>query len=419
MFGADPQHLTKEIVDAAADVAEADRLNRTSPEIQARSLGLGSAAHICAAKGLALMRALIMGKDEEATRIEGELTGGQCDPAWATTIKEYVLYFGPQGSRRDIPYVRAAKAGGPISIKPGARIALIADWGTGAEPAAQIARQIAALKPDLIVHLGDIYYSGTPEECRDNFTSILDREIGPSRSNVPVFALSGNHDMYCGGVGYYKMLSELNPNKFKQNASFFCLRSEDSSWQLLAMDTGLHDYSPFSVENAVTHIEEDEEEWLFDRVSEFEGRTILLSHHQLFSAFAPIGPTPSTGRASPCNPHLLATFGRLSAAGRIAAWFWGHEHVLGIYKPFAGLERGRCIGHGAIPIFTQDNVYKPLDNLSRRPGIVDGTRMPSDGDVYSHGFVMLQLGSSTTDCNAEYYQNLAHSAKVLFQETIA
>ena len=63
-----------------------------------------------------------------------------------------------------------------ITIKANARIGLIGDWGTGAVPAKRILRQLKAQNPDVLIHLGDIYYSGTEEECRINFESIVNSD---------------------------------------------------------------------------------------------------------------------------------------------------------------------------------------------------------------------------------------------------
>jgi len=56
-------------------------------------------------------------------------------------------------------------------------------------------------------------------------------------TKVPTFTLAGNHDMFCGGAPYYKLIDQLG-----QPASYFCLRNDN--WQFLAMDTGLHDNNP-------------------------------------------------------------------------------------------------------------------------------------------------------------------------------
>jgi hypothetical protein len=282
----------------------------------------------------------------------------------------------------------------------------------------RVLKQVADARPDVLIHLGDIYYSGTPNECDANFSRPIHAELGHGGRTLPVFALSGNHDMYCGGVGYYDMIDRLNAPPAQQTASYFCLRSTDGEWQFVAMDTGLHDFSPLAVEDAVTYVEPDEVEWIARRVREFPGRTILLSHHQLFSAFSPIGKAGPNGVRSPCNPHLLAMFAELKDEGRIAAWFWGHEHSLGIYKPFAGLRRGRCIGNGAVPVYGFEEIYRPVDGLIRIPELVEGALPVQKAGVYPHGFTMLELGRAGSEARARYFLDEAGKARCFYEEAL-
>ena len=417
--GLDRASVARDLRAAADDVAAARargeplRPGVGSPE------GVASTARSCAAIGLRFLEAMALGDAGEVTRLEGEFVGSTCDPRWASTLKEYAGYFGLRGSRRDIPYIRPAEAGaGAVEIKAGARVALIADWGTGAEPARRIARHIAALHPDVVVHLGDIYYSGTPLECRRNFEEIIADELDRRRTGVPVFTLAGNHDMYCGGVGFYELLNRLNPEETRQRASFFCLRSADQTWQLLAIDTGLHDYNPLGIADALTRLEPDEVAWHEARVREFPGRTVLLSHHQLFSAFSRIGPAEPDGSTRATNPNLLAVLERLQSERPVAAWFWGHEHSLCVYQPYAGLRRGRCIGHGGVPVFTTENLYEVGASLRDPPSLVPGTALATDGDVYRHGFAMLILGEGTEPARAEYYSEAEGRAEMTYQEEI-
>src|SRR6185436_8347093 len=104
----------------------------------------------------------------------------------------------------------------------------------------------------------------------------------------------------------------------------------------------LHDDDLFAVATSMTYLEDAELVWAKDKINNAAGRrTILLSHHQLFSAFSPIGPKDNGDRST--NPRLLAQFA--DVLPEVDAWLWGHEHNLEIYGPYAGLSRGRCIGH--------------------------------------------------------------------------
>ena len=53
-------------------------------------------ASACASLALQLMQAKVLGDTTTATKVEGELDAGTCDPRWAQTITEYAKYFGDQ-----------------------------------------------------------------------------------------------------------------------------------------------------------------------------------------------------------------------------------------------------------------------------------------------------------------------------------
>lgn len=382
----------------------------------ARELTKGGIAQVCAELGWRYFKALAAGNQQAVEQIKAEFSAGTCDPAWITTLEAYRSYFGADGKRKPIPYVRPSSIGPrTIEIKADARVALMGDWGTGAAPAMDVLKCIAEHDPDALIHLGDIYYSGTPDECTKNFLGPINT-ILRSKTCVPVYTLAGNHDMYCGGVGFYELLPQLNTAPLTQPASFFCLRSADEKWQLLAMDTGLHDDNPATVMGAVTYLEEDELAWHCDRIQEFPGRTILLSHHQLFSAFSPIGSPGPDGKLSPVNPKLLAAFTRMTATKEIAAWFWGHEHTLSIYQKFSGLKRGRCLGNGAVPVSIIDKIYEPLANLNDTPALLDPTRLGTTGGVYNHGYAVLTFQGDR--CQTDYYQVASGVCRAIFNEQI-
>jgi predicted phosphodiesterase len=376
-------------------------------------------ADVCASLGLRYLQAKVLGDSATADLIKSELKpGSKCDPKWVQTLEDYLKYFGPTGTRREIPYVKPGDVGPQvITIKSNAKIGLIGDWGTGAEPARRVLRQLKAQRPDIVIHLGDIYYSGTDTECRTNFEAVVNQVLERSQTGIPVYALAGNHDMYSGGVGYYDLIKRLNRPPMVQPASFFCLRTEDQSWQLLAMDTGQHDYSPFSVSDVLTFVDQAERDWHEQRIREFPGKTILLSHHQLFSAFSKIGERGANGKHCAHNPELKKAFDQFRGTGKdIAAWFWGHEHNLSIYKSYLGLERGRCLGHSAIPVFVGDEPYTMVNDLDDPPGFVDTIKLSKTDDIYAHGFATIALAPGTAA--ADYFEDRAGAAVKIHSETI-
>ena len=410
--------IAAEIAQRAFDQERGVETSQSQSASIARELTNTGIARVCAELSFRYLNALARGDSKALSELKHEFVAGTCDPAWLNTLIEYHLYFESDGKRKPIPYIRASDDGPKtIEIKTGARVAVAGDWGTGAQPAIDVLKTIADHNPDVFVHLGDIYYSGTSDECQTNFVDPIDLVLRKGTLTPDVFTLSGNHDMYCGGVGFYELIKRLNAPPSIQPASFFCLRSADEKWQILAMDTGLHDDSPVSVADAVTFLEDDELAWHCDRIREFPGRTILLSHHQLFSAFSPIGAADTSGKRSALNPHLLKAFQKISASGNIAAWFWGHEHTLGIYKPFAGLKRGRCVGHGAVPVSLIDKIYDTLPDLEEPPEIIEATKLGATGGVYTHGYALLEFEGDV--CRAEYFEQNNEGRSRVYVETIS
>ncbi|TIP72032.1 MAG: metallophosphoesterase [Mesorhizobium sp.] len=398
----------------ATSIARRERGEEDDATPAARDLSKLGIARACAEWGLRYLKAVALGNQASILALEDEFTAGTCDPAWLGTLREYRSYFDASGKRKPIPYIRPAQIGAQvIEIKADASIGLLADWGTGARPAVEVLKALASDQADVLVHLGDIYYSGTPSECAQNFLQLVNLVLRQAAA-MPVFTLSGNHDMYCGGVGFYDLIKQLNPSPFTQPASFFCLRSADENWQLLAMDTGLHDDNPSGIADALTYLEDDELEWHCDRIREFPGRTILLSHHPLFSAFSAIGAPGADGKRTAVNRKLLTAFERLSAEKAIAAWFWGHEHNLAIYNPFAGLARGRCVGHGAVPVSVLDQIYEPVGDLGDTPTIIPGTELGKGPGVYNHGYAMLAFRGKA--CRAEYFEVAGGKKNLIFGE---
>ena len=119
--------------------------------------------------------------------------------------------------RRIVPEKWRAPAERPERIGDGRklRVALLADWGTGLYGAPACASSIESDGGyDLLLHLGDVYYSGTPKEVRENFLDAL-ADACRARSAGPC---NSNHEMYSGGEGLFK---ETLP-AFGQQASYVC-----------------------------------------------------------------------------------------------------------------------------------------------------------------------------------------------------
>ncbi len=292
-----------------------------------------------------------------------------------------------------------------------AKVAIIGDWGTGMSDAYQLLKTLLFThNPDVLIHLGDIYYSGTPFECAQNFSKTIDLAFKHYGKRIPVFSIPGNHDYYAFGYGYYHMVKGLN-EKFPsaiQDSSFFCLRTEDNGWQFLGMDTSYYDSYPLNQIDtyyAGPWLKKDEISWHYDKLKKFKGATILLSHHQLFSGNAKINGSLSKYGSYPyLNKYLLDAF-RPFLGDKVAAWLWGHEHNQVIFKNgLFGLPKGRLVGASAFEQPTKTDPYKL--NYNSVP-FSTKYKLKIENGYYNHGYAIIDLANRDVPAGPvkiEYYQ---------------
>lgn len=371
----------------------------------------GSTIGQCAKLAAEFVWAEITRNGTRATEIQDELHSSTCDPLWALALADYLAW---KASFKPAPYVTYKNLSDfiiPLPDKPELVIGLIADWGTGLDDARWLLAEVMKKSPDVLIHLGDIYYAGMSDEVRDNFLTI----INSAAPSIPVYTLSGNHDMYSGGAPYYWLLSQLNAapslRPYRQQASYFCLRN--AYWQILAMDTGLHDNDPLTVTTNLTYLEDSEATWHADKLKNSGGRrTVVLSHHQLFTAFGDGVGQGTSGKALAFNPKLYSVFQPF--IGNIALWLWGHEHNFEVFNPYVGLNKGRCIGASAIPVLEPQNPYgligdPDLQGQSALPTLTAGApqlSMNSD-KVYFHDYAVMTLripDGSALPSRIDYYE---------------
>ena len=343
--------------------------------------GVVDAGKYCASIWWEIAKARITG-DKQAEQAWTARLGpfGSCDPRYAEAAEQYVEFFRIRQGK--VPYKVWQKLDDFIidwQLPAKARIAILGDWGTGQPEAKKLLAAIARKNPDVVLHLGDIYYSGTEFEMQNYFLTIWKNTLDFTRTRT--FTLTGNHDMYSGGGPYYELIQKLG-----QPASYFCLRNDD--WQFIALDTGLHDVDV--LDSAPTFLEDTEVAWLNDKIATAGNRrSILLSHHQLFTAYEEID-----GKF--LNERLNQQVGPILP--KVTAWFWGHEHNQVIYKPFQGV-LGRCVGHAAYPVGITEIAAKP-----KFPNVpIENVTLTKGPSFYSHGYVVMDLdGPAAT---VSYYQD--------------
>nr|WP_295933484.1 metallophosphoesterase [uncultured Dyadobacter sp.] len=229
-------------------------------------------------------------------------------------------------------------------------IALLSDWASDTAESDTVANLVARHAPDYTIHMGDIYFVGTPKEVEDNFTApYASWYYGASGS----LALSGNHEMYSNGNAFFQhllpaMYAQVGEIRKTQQAGFFCL--ENDHWRIIGIDTGYTSVGrPFIeiLSPPDCHLRKEQVAWLRDVVKLGDPQDtrglVFLSHHPYISAF----------REEYLRPgEQLRKL--MSEAERPVIWLWGHDHRMVVYR----LDRngkgpmayGRCIGHGGLPV---------------------------------------------------------------------
>jgi hypothetical protein len=293
---------------------------------------------------------------------------------WARSVLDWWRKIKPE------PWIEPAGEPEPIGDGKRASIALMGDWGTGLYGAPVIAKTLAAAPGsfDLLLHLGDVYYSGTPKEVEHNFKRLWPKAAG--RLNR---ALNANHEMYSGGEGLYKVTMPW----FGQRATTWSAQTD--RWLLVGLDSAYEDHD----------LAHEQATWVQGLLDRADGRHLLLfSHHQPYSLLDKQG------------PKLVAKLGRMLDRKQVFGWYWGHEHRCVIYDahPVWGL-RGRCVGHGGFPAYRDklasypqegDGRWRRLPPRNLVPGglVLDmpNPYVENDPDRYgANGYVTLEIDDAS------------------------
>lgn len=288
------------------------------------------------------------------------------------------------------------------------KIILLGDWGTSCADAEALLKALldeCGTPPDCIIHLGDIYYSGSESECNTNFYDVIRTNLGYTG---PVFTIPGNHEYYSFGDGYFSLIDKLNSNvpgstSAVQAASYFCLKTSDQRWQFLGLDTGYCDSSNFETWHkppAPDLKSSNDVAWAQYQMDNFTGQTIMLTHHQLFTRSAEYMYSDAFGKSC-ANPYLYSYFGKY-LKNKISAWFWGHEHSFALFgNGLMGLNMGRLLGSSSYEEAKSDNPYAvnyPLIPYNGNNVLVAPNNYKNQHDsnqYYPHAGAILQMNGTS------------------------
>ena len=155
---------------------------------------------------------------------------------WQNMFDEYVKYYWAYPHHSGgVPHYRSWKDPAFGNRNPNygviewrlpshATVALIGDIGTGTDIAAAVLVAALSFRPDVILHVGDVYYSGTRFEFAHYFVGLLLSVFESQGIRPPVFTLPGNHEYFTGAVPYFECLDSnqlIVDASQQQAASYF------------------------------------------------------------------------------------------------------------------------------------------------------------------------------------------------------
>lgn len=294
----------------------------------------------------------------------------------------------PFGQKR--PYVGPLQGKDPGNI----RVAILGDWGTGTSVAASQAvfRQALEQNPDYLIHLGDVYYTGSPntkwppyageDKEYENFINLW----SACPKSVISFTLNSNHEMYCGAHGYFENALTAPPFRTQNGKSYFLL--ENDHWQIFGLDSAYDSPYVLYMKGALN----DEQTHFVQSHVHPHKRVIVFTHHTGLV-------NDGTQYESLWNDVKTALNGNSPHY-----WYWGHIHNGIVYSnrtPAGSATRARCVGHSAFPFGLAWGLTKPRSKPTPIDYIetVEFFAHESAGDDHpgrmKNGFALIELKGSS------------------------
>lgn len=245
-----------------------------------------------------------------------------------------------------------------------ADVGVAADWACGTRESFLVAKGLFEQGNDVNVHLGDIYFTGTPEACRRDFCG-TGHGVQFPWGREGLLAIPGNHEAFYHCIGFRNVVMPFcGTIQGSQKAPFWSI--ENKHWIVIGLDTGYNSidltaWSPttnLEASNLNLKLPPEQIDWLNTLDVNKKGIVIFTHHHPI--------------TLYPDQPVFPAIADQLEAIfpNRTVLWFWGHQHVLILYqlqswRKFAF--HGRCIGNGGFPCGDMNTI---VTNASKQPSMV-------------------------------------------------
>ncbi|APR80037.1 Hypothetical protein A7982_05384 [Minicystis rosea] len=300
--------------------------------------------------------------------IVGWLPGEDLDPGWISSLINYFRSKRVPFRTHDASASPDERGSGVVRVADDITITMVGDWGIGNASSSDIARCMRALHPNYTIHLGDVYYSGTPDEERERFTFVW------PAGRDGAFALNSNHEMYAGGEGYFEVALADDKFSLQDRCSYFAL--ENSNNIIFGLDSAYPSHAWLYEKGELDEVQLRFLRKHAKRARDAGKRITVLTHHQPINMDGTL--------VAPLWEQVTNAVG----PGDLS-WYWGHIHGAAVFKPkrlHNGVTiHGRCVGHGGIP-------YTPFDRVAAMEWTEpDKADDPDEGRRALNGFVSLRF----------------------------
>ncbi|MBV8902154.1 MAG: metallophosphoesterase [Acidobacteriia bacterium] len=295
----------------------------------------------------------------------------QLDPGWVEAFAVFLesLIFGRH------PFMGVPQT---VRIPDTVTIAMAGDWGTGdwrtaanPAPSTDVRIHLAMLRPEITIHLGDVYYAGTGDQEQHLLVNLW-----PAGS-LASFALNSNHEMYSGANPYFQAIAKA-PFAAQQGCSYFAL--ENDNWVIVGLDSAYFAAELELYLNGSLGPAEGTQVQFLQQFTATNKKVIVLTHHN--------GLTEDGSSETVLWGQVMSGF---PAGNGPAYWYWGHVHVGAVYRnqdPQGRNVACRCCGHGGLPLGN-------AAALENAPNVAWYEKEPAnDPDIpqrVQDGFVVLRL----------------------------
>lgn len=327
----------------------------------------------------------------------------QLDPLWLTAAVNYVInLLDPPSIYHPFPTspYHATIGAGKDSI----RIAIVGDWGSGVYdqhyagqgPAVAVMNAVRNLKPDYVIHLGDVYYCGTNErlpmhEEQHKLLDLWQTGTGTGTS----FTLNSNHEMYGAAQGLIRVaLAGNTPFQQQNGTTYFGL--DFGNWVILGLDSAYFDPSHLYMQGALGNASNtQQQDFIRNTYGNLGGKKVFaLTHHN---------PMSFDGASMVSNQNAGTSLwdGMNAALGKKPeVWYWGHLHLGVVYNAnsVVGAQGtlGRCVGHSAIPFGNAHGMIAGNVDYYAHTPLSDGAQQ------VQNGFAVVTLGANGSLAEAFY-----------------